>query len=144
MMAVANIGQLLTIDGRINRTEYIVYSFLYSLCILGVGLPFQYVLQYVHQAVSLTGGLITVLVYAVFMGVLTIRRVHDFDERGWFALIAFIPLANLYLFLSPGTPMPNRFGNPPPPSRLSMKVLAASALVWPVVALAVIVIFEIW
>lgn len=48
---------------------------------------------------------------------LDIKRCHDRNRSGWFLLLAFIPLVNLWvlvelLFLD-GTPGPNRFGPSP-------------------------------
>jgi uncharacterized membrane protein YhaH (DUF805 family) len=48
----------------------------------------------------------------------TVRRLHDTDRSGWWALIALIPLAGaivLFVFsVLPGEPRDNRFGPPPP------------------------------
>lgn len=45
-----------------------------------------------------------------------VRRLHDVDRSGWWLLISFIPLIGalvlLYWNVQPGTPGPNRFGNP--------------------------------
>lgn len=38
-----------------------------------------------------------------------VRRMHDVDKSGWFL---FVPIYNLILLCSSGTPGPNRFGSP--------------------------------
>ena len=48
---------------------------------------------------------------------LMIRRLHDLDKSGYFALIALIPLIgaifSIYLFFAPGTVGYNRYGADP-------------------------------
>ena len=48
---------------------------------------------------------------------LKIRRMHDFDYRGWWLLLLFIPFVNfiitLVIIFTPGTKGPNRFGKAP-------------------------------
>lgn len=45
-----------------------------------------------------------------------VRRLHDVDRSGWWLLLSFIPLIGalvlLYWNVQPGTPGPNRFGDP--------------------------------
>jgi uncharacterized membrane protein YhaH (DUF805 family) len=47
----------------------------------------------------------------------SVRRLHDLDKSGWFALLVFIPLVGtiilIYWACQEGTPGPNRFGLPP-------------------------------
>ena len=46
----------------------------------------------------------------------TIRRLHDIDKSGWYLLAGVIPVLGwiylIYLYLQPGTPGANRFGEP--------------------------------
>jgi len=45
-----------------------------------------------------------------------IRRLHDTNKSGWFLLLAFVPLANLYLiylFIIEGDKGPNEYGPDP-------------------------------
>ncbi len=52
----------------------------------------------------------------VFFWSLLIRRLHDLNHSGWFALLYFIPFANLilllYLFCARGDAGPNTYGEP--------------------------------
>lgn len=45
-----------------------------------------------------------------------VRRMHDTDHRGWWQLV---PIANLVFALRRGDTGENRFGPPPPPTRLA-------------------------
>lgn len=61
------------------------------------------------------GVIAAVALVALVIGVLfMIRRLHDVDASGWWALLALIPLVNLFFFLyillKAGTPGPNRYG----------------------------------
>ncbi|AWG24779.1 DUF805 domain-containing protein [Flavobacterium kingsejongi] len=45
-----------------------------------------------------------------------VRRLHDLDKSGWFLLLAFIPLVNIWLIVllaSEGTRGPNQYGADP-------------------------------
>lgn len=55
---------------------------------------------------------------------LIIKRVHDYDEKGWYALLMLIPIINLYVMFNPGNPSPNRFGNQPDQPTSLLKALA--------------------
>ena len=58
---------------------------------------------------------VALVVYLVPTIALTVRRLHDINQAGWWALICIIPgglLALLVLMVLPGTPGPNRFDLP--------------------------------
>ncbi len=61
------------------------------------------------------------VVLSVFWG---IQRSHDMDWSGWSVLLAFIPLVGLVWLFKGGTPGVNRFGAPPPPNSLGVKLVA--------------------
>lgn len=46
-----------------------------------------------------------------------VRRLHDTDRSGWWILIVIIPIIGwlvlIFFFVTPGTPGPNRYGQPP-------------------------------
>lgn len=59
--------------------------------------------------------LLALVVYAVPTIALTVRRLHDINKPGWWALINLIPggsVALLVLLILPGTPGPNGFDPP--------------------------------
>jgi uncharacterized membrane protein YhaH (DUF805 family) len=67
----------------------------------------------------------TLVVLGLFLPtvMVLIRRLHDTDRSGWWALIAFVPviglIALLVLLALPGDKVSNRFGPPRMPSALS-------------------------
>ena len=130
------VKELLKVRGRANRTEFLAYLFLYGFALLVVAAPLRY-LPEVLASVA-TGSIL--LAGAIFVGALTVRRVHDFDEGGWFALLFLIPIANLYVLFTPGSPIPNRFGECPPPASFPIRVAAFFSVVWPFVFLAAVLL----
>ncbi|MCX9157361.1 DUF805 domain-containing protein [Niveibacterium sp. 24ML] len=116
--------------GRLGRVRYLAYGM--------VGLLVLALLFGLGTALSAMGGmpvlgmlviLVAYLGYFVFKLVLVIQRAHDFDQRGWVGLLAFVPLANLVFLFVPGSKGRNRFGPKPPPNG-KLAVFAAFALVF--------------
>jgi len=54
--------------------------------------------------------------------VISIRRHHDLGRSGWWVLLCFVPIVNVfwtfYVWFFPGQERPNRFGNVPSPATL--------------------------
>jgi uncharacterized membrane protein YhaH (DUF805 family) len=113
--------------GRFGRLSYIAWGFLISVVIQIV----EFVAggtALLHPKLGAAGhrlppdlspmslGVIAVVaLVALVIGVLfMIRRLHDLDGSGWWALLVVIPLVNLffflYLLLKAGTPGANRYG----------------------------------
>ena len=65
---------------------------------------------------ALVGGLAYLAILIPALAVL-IRRLHDRDLTGWFALLNFVPYIGgiilIVLMLLPGTPGPNKYGPDP-------------------------------
>lgn len=104
-------------SGRSSRPEYWWYVLAYCIAYL--------VVSVIESIVGLNGmigpyGPVTVLLSLACLvpGVaVTIRRLHDTDRSGWWALLGIVPLANLvllYFLVLPGTDNVNQFGSPPP------------------------------
>lgn len=103
----------LVFDGRIPRSEYIKLWLILAACnmvaggVLGMG----------HNTLSEAA----LSLYAIFAFTanlsLFIRRLHDLDKSGWFALLLCVPVVNilfsLYTLCFKGTEGPNRFGPDP-------------------------------
>ena len=115
--------------GRTSRAEYwrahIVFGPLMLLAFVGLGLPFGGEARSVWPALLF---LLIVLPHAVPWAALTVRRLHDMDQSGWWAVIAVAPavevvpfgLVALLLWCGQrGRNGPNRFG-PDPLSREPM------------------------
>ena len=82
---------------------------------------------------------ITTFIYIVLYGALLIRRVHDYDEGAWYAVLILIPIINLYVMFAPGSPMPNRFGEQPPRASIPIRAVAISSIVLPFTFLLLVV-----
>lgn len=134
--------KILSAQGRLGRVRYIGYS-------VGIGILINLVVVMTGGLAAflegdsdtfgwLIGGVIIIFSLAalVISMLLTIQRLHDFDARGWWAVLVIVPLANILLYLvlliMPGTQGPNRFGYPPPPNTLGVILLA---LIVPLVAI---------
>jgi len=119
--------------GRFTRLSYLGWGMLLGLLYLGVQLMIGIVLgaatagppeaaEGVGAAAVSILGLVAMVAMIGFSIVFTIRRCHDFNASGWWALLTLIPLANLVFYFIPGTQGPNRFG-PMRPTRTWEKVV---------------------
>lgn len=103
-------GKFATFQGRAARSEYWFFTlFLF----LG-----QLVLGFVDMATGIgVLGSIFILVCLIPTLAVTVRRLHDTDRSGWWALLMLIPLiGNIVLliwFCARGTAGDNRFGGDP-------------------------------
>ena len=82
--------------GRATRPEYWYFYLFYIIVYVGVTL--------------IGGDNLAVYVYLAFAFPLItagVRRLHDVDKSGWFLLV---PIYNVILLCTAGTPGPNRFG----------------------------------
>ena len=107
-----NFSYLLGLRGRINRFQLlmgqviaIVPFVLVSLVAENLENPWRPTLTAIFM--------VLLLLITLCMGV---KRLHDSDHSSWLILLAFVPLANLYLafllYFTPGTDGENRFGPP--------------------------------
>jgi uncharacterized membrane protein YhaH (DUF805 family) len=97
-------------DGRARRSEFWYFGLMNAIVYI-IFLVLSMVagfFMYIYWVYSLA-----VLVPSIAVGV---RRLHDVGKSGWFYLLAFIPLVNIYilvLFCTEGTRGPNEFGADP-------------------------------
>jgi uncharacterized membrane protein YhaH (DUF805 family) len=98
--------------GRASRSEYWYFVLFQVLLVIG--------LMTMNAMVSLRAAISFVLLAIVllFMPGLaaTVRRLHDVNMSGWWAVLTFVPLVGLYTLVwlcGPGTEGPNRFGRGP-------------------------------
>jgi uncharacterized membrane protein YhaH (DUF805 family) len=103
--------------GRISRQAYWL-AFFFIVVILGIAL--HPTIDPETGALSLRGGALAVL--AMLAAVIAnlaigVKRLHDFNAPGLFAIALFVPglsvIATLIIGLLPGNPGPNRFGDAP-------------------------------
>ena len=103
--------------GRISRQAYWL-AFFFIVTILGLAL--QPAIDPETGALSLRGsGLaVAVMLIALVANIaIGVKRLHDFNAPGLFAITLFIPglsvIATLVIGLLPGNPGPNRFADAP-------------------------------
>ena len=137
----SNYGEIkvFSAQGRLGRVRYIGYSvalgLLINLLTVGWGLLAAALAPAQDNRWLAFGGMVILIGIALALSILlAIQRLHDFNASGWWAVLNLVPFANLVFYLvlliMPGTPGPNRFGDPPPPNTLGVIVLA---LVLPVI-----------
>lgn len=111
-------------QGRIGRLRLLAY-------LTGSYLLFAFAGGILAGVLAAVGGgrltivamVIGMIVYFAFTIFKAIQRAHDMGWGGWTVLALIIPLVALIWLLNPGTPGPNRFGAPPPPNTLGVKIL---------------------
>jgi uncharacterized membrane protein YhaH (DUF805 family) len=109
-------------DGRARRREYWFFQLaLWIFAIVTMSVDYLinvYLLSATHQE-AIGGGFLTAI-FALATIVpniaVLVRRLHDTDRSGWWALLTLVPLANIALLvftLMQGTTGNNRFGADP-------------------------------
>lgn len=121
-------------SSRINRLRYWAHS---MLAFLGLFVMFIVAGMISLYASELIGGFFAIafiIVYLVICVIVIIQRLHDLNKSGWMALLAFVPLANIYLgillIFFKGTEGRNNFGLRNPPNKVWHWIMAFSPLVF--------------
>jgi len=103
--------------GRIGRFRYFGYSVVWGLIIFVAAVFIATADPAGEGGLFTVGALllnVTLLLATLSYGV---RRLHDFDQSGWWYLLMLVPAVNiilgLVLLFAPGTPGPNRYGMHP-------------------------------
>jgi uncharacterized membrane protein YhaH (DUF805 family) len=111
-MANFKLSMLFGFNGRINRTQFFLGGVITSLpCVL----MFLFAENFADPVRQIIAGIafIFLIVLQIFLGC---KRLHDTEHGGWYCLLLFVPVANLYLtflVLSPGSIGPNKYGPEP-------------------------------
>lgn len=107
-------------DGRARRAEYWYFALANFLINIGLYLLFFLLAFSGILAFMSIGVIFLLIVYAVAMIIPTlavlVRRLHDTDKSGWFALLGLIPIGNIILFVFTcieGTHGTNQYGSDP-------------------------------
>lgn len=125
----SEVPRYFSLSQRIGRVRYFVYILSGMLCssalllmvyLLCLTLPLP--LARLVFDVSLV--LIKNIAMPMIVVVMTIRRLHDIDFKGWWALLIVIPFLTAILLLIPGSAGNNRFGPPPRSNGPSVKLAA--------------------
>jgi len=103
--------------GRFGRLSYLAWSFVSMIAIIVILMPLVSISMGLKISNPNLGFLlisIPYLAYFYLQVVFAIRRFHDLDKSGWWAILVFIPLINiiflLYMLLAKGTDGINNFG----------------------------------
>ncbi|WP_455597715.1 DUF805 domain-containing protein [Acinetobacter pecorum] len=103
----------LSMKGRFGRLSFIAWSaflhFIFLCCTLALGLSIDIVNIATPsmdpnwlislQGLGSIGVLLIVLAYLYFALVVTVRRFHDLNRSGWWALLLLLPLVNIFVWL---------------------------------------------
>lgn len=96
--------------GRMRRLHYglhfIVIFFMYFICGF-----FERLEPYSDFSTLVFIGAI---IYSI---IIAIKRFHDMDKSGWWALLTLLPLVSIIIIFIPGTKGSNRFGEDPKGSK---------------------------
>ncbi len=131
--------KIFSVEGRIGRMRYWVYSILVSFMmqfVLGFGSAL--ILGLTGSGLDSAAGFDGFGVVGVILSVVTVvaaiavslvfvkRRLNDVNQSGWIGLIMLVPIANLvlglYLLFARGTVGSNKYGPEPVPNSTGVKV----------------------
>ena len=125
--------KLFSAKGRVGRLRYLAYNLGGYVLMVAAAAVLGFVAATLGFAKAAgVVGVLAAIPYLIFMVLLTIQRSHDMGWTGWTAILAFIPLVGLVWIFNSGTKGGNRFGGPPPPNTLMVKI---GALIIPVIAI---------
>ena len=100
-------------SGRARRKEYWMFILLYIISyVIAIAIDMSTGMLHEPSGYGVFTGLLTLGLILPFTAVL-VRRLHDIDKSGWWALLSFVPLVNLVLVVfacMDGTEGENRFG----------------------------------
>ncbi len=113
-------------DGRISRSQYWINGVVLRLiatifAAIGLGIVLGVTDYLLSDDVSdPVGGVVVILFGAVYLWselAVSVKRLHDRDYSGWWVLGYFVPIVNVWIYISvcflAGTRGPNRFGDDP-------------------------------
>ncbi|MES2939774.1 MAG: DUF805 domain-containing protein [Pseudomonadota bacterium] len=121
--------RLFSAKGRVGRLRYLAYLTYSYLLLMLATFVLSLVMAFAAAAtgsgsewVAMAVTVIALAVYFPFYALITIQRSHDMGWSGWTALLTLVPLLILVWVFKGGTPGDNRFGAPPPPNTLAVKI----------------------
>lgn len=111
-------------EGRVGRLRYLthlVVSYLIFAVVMGIASAVFGAGKMQIAAFVVIG--VAGLIYFVYYVLKNIQRTHDMNWSGWWSILALIPVVQLIWILVPGTDGSNRYGAPPPPNSLAVKII---------------------
>jgi len=115
-------------QGRIGRkTFWLSYVVSLTVLILVAGIPFAFVFPHgdfesgnVNYMPAMAAGVVFFIVYIIVLIAMLsayVKRLHDRGRSGWFVLLNFVPIANIWILIEvgflKGTTGPNDYGADP-------------------------------
>ena len=103
-------------EGRAGRSEYWWFFLFSAACVVALSIIDSIVfdVQFENYGVLVIIYLIAVMLPTIAVSV---RRLHDMDQTGWWYMLVFVPMIGWILVLCwlifPGTVGPNKFGLDP-------------------------------
>lgn len=115
------LSEIYKTEGRLNRLGYLKYMVILALVMGGSKFTMSCMATFLTGDPNGSLVMIITAILAIAAGAgnitLMIRRLHDLDKNGWFALIALVPVVgfifSIYLFFAPGQIGWNQYGADP-------------------------------
>lgn len=112
-------------QGRVGRLRYLAHMMAAYLLLIAASVVLGLALGFAGQAAAAVVVVwIAFIPYFIFVVLKTIQRSHDMGWSGWTMLLGIIPFVALIWIFKSGTAGRNRYGAPPPPNTLGVKILA--------------------
>lgn len=120
--------------GRVNRSQYFARLFFYGTSLFISCLLFLLPLPTFGKFIVGCAALAAILYNTFGILILQIKRLHDINASGWWALLLLVPIVNaiykLVLLFKKGTPRRNRFGPKPCITKLESWMIPISLILW--------------
>jgi len=111
-------------NGRIGRLRMLAYGAGLYVAFLVVSSALGFIAGLTQSPnATLAVGVLAFVVYLVAATIILIQRSHDMNLSGWWSIAAMIPLVGLVWLFKGGTPGANRWGPPPPPNGLGVRIV---------------------
>jgi uncharacterized membrane protein YhaH (DUF805 family) len=118
---LTSIQKLFSFEGRLNRRDYWTYSIATNIITIGAAFAIGFAGEAIGDqagAIFTIVALIPLVIFALWIALaIIVKRLHDRDKGGGYVVLAFVPLANLWIAIEcaffAGTPGRNDYGSEP-------------------------------
>jgi uncharacterized membrane protein YhaH (DUF805 family) len=108
--------------GRIGRLRYLAHT-TGAYLIAALVVAFASALLRPGESAATLLLIVIYVPMVIFCVMAAIKRSHDMDWNGWTVLLQIIPLIGFIWVFNPGTDGENKYGLPPPPNTVGVKIL---------------------